>query len=370
MPAPALPLRARVEGAIWGLLVGDALGVPFEFKRASELPSPSSAIDFALPPSYHRSHPLAPPYAWSDDGAQSLALLHSLLDCDALDLTDFGSRLLKWYRHGAYAKGGVVFDIGMTTHVALGRLGKGFMEAGMCGLPDEFSNGNGSLMRVLPLALWHDGDDESLVENAMRQSCVTHRHLRAQLCCALHCLWARRVLRGKTPRAAWSAAVFRLRGLAAGRAPWEHELSVILAPDGHTGRGGVENDQSTSSATTTAADMRTNGVNGDDGDDDGDDDDDCLPKGSGSSYVVDCLLSARAAVLAGGGYCDVVRAAVGLGGDTDTTACVAGGVAGLVHGVEAVPSRWREQMGGEDIVRPLVERLVAHVEASEARGWE
>ena len=73
--------------------------------------------------------------------------------------------------------------------------------------------------------------------------------------------------------------------------------------------------------------------------------------------MVDCLNSARLAVEAGP-FEDVVKAAVAMGNDTDTTACVAAGIAGLRDGVEAIPLRWREGLRGRDIVAPLLQRLV------------
>lgn len=76
---------------------------------------------------------------------------------------------------------------------------------------DELSNGNGALMRVLPLAIWHQGTDEQLIQDAYAQSHITHAHLRSKVCCALYCLWARAILNGLNIDEAWSAAVTKLR---------------------------------------------------------------------------------------------------------------------------------------------------------------
>ena len=79
----------------------------------------------------------------------------------------------------------------------------------------------------------------------------------------------------------------------------------------------------------------------------------------GSGYVLDTLWSARASVLAGGNYAGCVRAAIALGHDTDTTACVAGGIAGILHGHADIPAQWRECLRGQELVQPLLERLLA-----------
>ena len=131
------------------------------------------------PAGFRRAHAGTPPGTWSDDGAQALALLSSLLDRGRLDPEDLGRRLLEWYDLGRFAVDRRVFDVGIQTGTALRALREGTpaLEAGPA---EERTNGNGSLMRVLPLALWHLGSDAELVADARLQSRVTHGHLRSQ----------------------------------------------------------------------------------------------------------------------------------------------------------------------------------------------
>ncbi len=82
-----------------------------------------------------------------------------------------------------------------------------------------------------------------------------------------------------------------------------------------------------------------------------------LPPGEGSGYVVDSLRSAYW-VMQEGSYQEVVRAAIALGHDTDTTACIAGGIAGLRDGISAIPQRWRDELRGQEIVAPLLSALI------------
>src|SRR5450432_1002099 len=85
----------RLRGGIYGLLIGDALGVPYEFHDAGDLPPD---IEMEPPDWFQRAHRGVPPGTWSDDGAQALALLASLLEHDGqLDVDDFGRRLVAWY---------------------------------------------------------------------------------------------------------------------------------------------------------------------------------------------------------------------------------------------------------------------------------
>jgi ADP-ribosyl-[dinitrogen reductase] hydrolase len=304
-----VPFRERLEGGIFGLLIGDALGVPYEFHAPEALP-PLVDIEMIPPAQFPRAHARVAPATWSDDGAQALILLASLLDHSALNMQDFGTRLVAWYQNGYMAVDQDVFDVGIQTSQAIQRLIAG-APASQAGSTDEQANGNGSLMRALPLALWHRGSDSALVEDAHRQSCVTHGHTRAQVCCALYCLWARRILHNATDP--WRDAVVALREIY-GRDSQEYtELEQAIRPDDP-------------------------------------------PEGRGSGYVVDSLHSARWALQAGG-FEQTVKAAISLGHDTDTTACIAGGIAGIRDGVGAIPKRWRAQLRGTELVEPLVGRL-------------
>jgi len=186
------------------------------------------------------------------------------------------------------------------------------------GPAEEMDNGNGSLMRVLPLALWHRGSDRELYEDARRQSLCTHGHLRSQLCCALYCLWARRLLRGMHEDG-WAEATEKIREYGDGDRSVERETEFILS-DGH------------------------------------------LKSARGSGYVLNSLWSARL-VMKERDYESVVRAAVSLGNDTDTTACIAGGLAGIRDGLHAIPERWRNALRGRDVYEPALQKLLIHVGA-------
>ena len=304
-------LKERIEGGIVGLLVGDALGVPYEFHAPDQIPS-LAEIEFDPPEGFRRAHGSVLPGTWSDDGAHALILLASLLYRGKLDLDDLGRRLVNWYDNGYKAVEAHVFDVGVQTAHAINRFQHG-VPAHQAGLKDEHANGNGSLMRVLPLALWHKGSIEELVADAQEQSVITHGHLRSQVCCALYCLWARYTAEELSDP--WREAVASLRNMYGENAPEREELEWSIRPDDP-------------------------------------------PEGTGSGYVVDCLRSARWAMQAGS-YEQVVKAAISLGNDTDTTACVAGGIAGLRDGVNAIPERWRTRLRGEELYRNELQQLIS-----------
>ncbi len=313
-PNIVLAVKEKLSGALYGLLVGDALGVPYEFHHPNEIPS-AEQIEFEPPHGFGRSHPSAPPGTWSDDGAQALCLLESLLECGQFNADDFGRRLVKWCDTGYMTPDGQVFDIGITSSQAISALRSG-VPALRAGRNEETANGNGSLMRVLPLALWHQGTDAELVHDAEHQSQVTHAHLRSQVCCALYVMWARHLFMGT---GTWASAVTAVREIYLYKPQYLRELNEIIEYGEQFG-----------------------------------------PRGTG--YVVNTLHSARMALIDSGDYRETVRNAIRFGQDTDTTACVAGGIAGLRYGKQNIPEHWIASLKGKEIVEPLLQRLVARCE--------
>lgn len=308
-----ITLEDRIRGGIVGLLVGDALGVPYEFHPKQEIPQ-IEEIEFEPPDWFHRAHSGVPIGTYSDDGAQALCLLASLLDCGKFNVDDFAKGLVDWLKNGFMAIDGIVFDIGIQTQRAILNLRKGFLPL-TAGPSEESKNGNGSLMRILPLALWHQGSDLKLIADAFDQSAVTHGHLRSKLCCALYCLWARRILQNiENP---WNSAVEKMREIFTDGTIERIEFEEKIRPDD-------------------------------------------LFEVNGSGYVLDSLFSAKWAN-ARPNFEETVKAAISLGNDTDTTACIAGGIAGLKFGLSGIPQRWRDNLRGKEIYEPLLDKLIESV---------
>lgn len=304
----------RIRGGVYGLLVGDALGVPYEFSPPASIPE-RHLIDMSPPSGFARAHSGVPEGTWSDDGAQALTLLKSLVECESLDLRRFTDGLLDWYRNGSMTPDGRVFDIGNQTMQAL----RNYALHGnplTCSPFDDWNNGNGSLMRTLPCAFISPSTATNIIDRARRQSLPTHAHLRSQLACALYSLMAWQMVEGKGPVDALDYAQDTLEDALD---PTEKtELGIVL--DGR------------------------------------------LDPSMGSGYVVDSLWSAIRCVLATDNYEDCVREAIALGNDTDTTACIAGGLAGIFYGEQAIPERWRQALKGRAIVEELLERLAVQAD--------
>jgi len=296
-----LPIDERLAGAIWGHLVGDALGVPYEFRA----PGSVTEVRWGTRGTHGQ-----PPGTWSDDGGLMLALLDSLLHV-GFDLEDQARRALAWYDTHAY-KPGALFDIGSTTRRALERLKAG-VPAIDAGGTDELDNGNGSLMRILPVAIFDPNlTKQDIIDYAMGAGCITHAHPRSQLVCSVYCSAARRLVEG------------------------QDDLPGILV-------------EATRDVEAVAPDELLAELPG------------FLtyPHRDGTGYVFDSFWSAWTSFVSSDTYQEAVESAVTLGNDTDTTACLAGGLAGLRWGLAAIPGPWVGAMRGRELVEPLVSALVS-----------
>jgi ADP-ribosyl-[dinitrogen reductase] hydrolase len=305
-------LPERLEGAVYGHLCGDALGVPYEFTD----PAAIAEVEWRGHGTYDQ-----PPGTWSDDGALMLALLDSLLTA-GFDTADQARRALAWKDEGAYAPGRLVFDIGTATSHALHQLRSGTPpeEAG-----DVGAKGNGSLMRILPLPLvCRTADDGELVELAIRACRVTHGSAEAQLACALYVLIIRRLLQGAEDRA-------------------EVLDGSLTSLRGSISRQGLPRSKESAPAHEAMAVLDAFVA---------------WPQRAGSGRVVDSFWSAWEVFVAADDYASAVRSAVRLGHDTDTTAAIAGGLAGTYFGVHDIPSGWRFGLRDRHIPQELADRLV------------
>lgn len=255
---------ANIRDCVYGQAVGDALGVPFEF-RGRDTFECTGMVGFGT----HGQ----PAGTWSDDTSMTLAICDSYRELGRIDTDDIRTRFLAWYRDGAYTCDGL-FDIGNATAQAL--------IAGH-GLSSERDNGNGSLMRTVPLAFFNVTDD------AVRAvSAITHAHQTSTEACV------------------------RMVHVA-------HALVGGMSVGDAVAMGGVDAGK---------------------------------PRGSISSggYVLHTYEAALWCLANTSSYAECVLTAVNLGDDTDTTAAVAGALAGIVYSIDGIPSSWVDALRGKDVI--------------------
>jgi ADP-ribosylglycohydrolase len=307
-------LRDRILGGLWGSLVGDALGVPVEFKdRATVQAKP--VTDMRGYGTHHQ-----PPGTWSDDGALILCTVDSLAAHD-FDTQDMGNRFVEWMNRGLWTAWGETFDVGMATSDALIRINNG-TPAERAGGRTEYSNGNGSLMRIIPVALrFAHEPTEKLLDRLSRSSAITHGHARSQIACGFYGLVIRQLLKGDQPLAAVNTARSIFSNSYSGAFEAEHFRCVL------------EGDLA------------------------------ARPEGmiASTGYVIHTLTASLWCLLTTRSYEECVLKAVNLGGDTDTTGCVSGGLAGVHYGEGSIPDKWRRALARHHEVESMLNCFVGRM---------
>jgi ADP-ribosyl-[dinitrogen reductase] hydrolase len=298
---------------LFGVAVGDAIGVPVEFKsRQSIRENPVTGMGG------FGTHNV-PPGTFSDDSSLTFCLAEALTE--GFDLNAIGQNFVKWYHKNYWTAGGNVFDIGIATREAIGRLNKG-VRPDLAGGTDESSNGNGSLMRILPLLFFlFDKPIDERYGITKQVSSITHGHIRSVISCFYYLEFARQLLEEKN----------------------KFEIYENLK----TGITDHLNSFSIDPAEIALFDR--------------------LLKGNifelkeeqifSSGYVLHTLEASIWCLLTTGNYQDAILKAVNLGEDTDTTGAVTGGLAGLLYGHENIPVQWIDQIARRHDITELAERL-------------
>lgn len=316
------------RAALLGLAVGDALGVPVEFiSRHVRQRDPVTGLR-----GYGTHH--QPPGTWSDDSSLTFCLAETLARPGGLtgapDLADFGRRAINWLNNSYWTATDELFDVGNATRCAIQNMERG-VSPSQAGPRSEQDNGNGALMRILPLVFHQTWQAENLDLNAAwalteAVASVTHGHPRSTLGCFLYLLVARGLVDGWSPTAAYE----QMQALAN---PWLQTGSIPAI---------VEEQKwyqwwvlSGKLPSQSEANIKSSG------------------------YVVHTLEAALWCLLNYDTYAATVLAAVNLGDDTDTTGAVAGGLAGLAYGETGIPAEWLAGLARRADIEDLAQRLAA-----------
>jgi ADP-ribosylglycohydrolase len=308
----------RVVGGLIGLAVGDALGVPVEFEsREQRLQDPVTGMRSGGP---HAQ----PAGTWSDDTSLTFCTVETLLD--EYSVERLGRAFVDWLQDGRWTARGEVFDVGSTTRAAIMRLVAGG-SAHDSGSPLECDNGNGSLMRILPMALAYCRWSIPLMLERMQEaSRVTHAHPRSLFACGLYGLIVRNLLFHRAPGAAYRYAMETSRSYYK-QGPWREEQRVFR-----------------SLLRGTLGEATSDRI-------------------SGGGYVVTTLEAAVWSLVTTRNYRDCVLRAVNLGDDTDTVAAVAGGMAGVAYGIDGIPTEWVDQLARRDELLEISRKFAEKVSA-------
>ncbi|NLE84670.1 MAG: ADP-ribosylglycohydrolase [Chloroflexi bacterium] len=260
----------KLRSAIFGHAIGDALGLPVQFR-------PRDSFHITGMTGYGTFN--MPSGSWSDDTSMTIATCDSIrINLGKVDPADIFKRFEDWYHRDFYTPFGQAYDIGRTTSAAMrAREGQG----------DYWSNGNGSLMRILPLA-FTDADD-ALIEEV---SALTHAHKISRKACVIYIRIARALINDDQYGLTYPEPFHRLENIAS-----------------------LEREEIKS-----------------------------------SGFVVDSLEAAVWCLLTTDSYSECVLKAVNLGDDTDSIAAIAGGLAGIKYGFDTIPTDWLDALQAKDVI--------------------
>lgn len=299
-------------GAIIGHAVGDAMGFPTEFSKREELLK-NPVIEMIDSTDIGQ-----PAGSWSDDTAMEIATIDSFIQKKYFDYKDIMDKWVKWISKSEYTPTGVAFDIGRTCLKAIKKYCNGTAPL-QCGSTSINENGNGSLMRILPVALYAYSkklDDTSIHKLTNEVSSLTHAHEVSRLGCYIYVQFIICLLKGNTKQEAYKHiqyldySAYDMHSLKLYKRILDEQIEVQR-----------------------------------------------LDQIKSTGYIVDTLESAMWIFMNAEHYKEAIIASTNIGGDTDTIGAIVGSMAGIYYGFDSIPSNWLEKLQRKDYLIELVDRF-------------
>lgn len=303
----------KIKGCVWGSICGDAIGVPVEFK----------------PRSYLQKHPIKgmtgtndptsvyklTPGTISDDSSMSLVTMESLLK--GYNQKDIMRLFSIWFTKAYMTSHDEVFDIGVTTKRAINNYIK--KKSQPWGISTELANGNGSLMRIHPIAIYFvNKSDDELINKAFEVSELTHAHIRSKLACAYFCVLLKQILHKKSFIESYKYTNEVMKDLIIKRGEYKPFERIL------TGKIIKES----------------------------------INKIRSGGYVIDTLEASLWCTYNTKTFKASLLKAVSLGEDTDTVSAVTGAITGALYGYQEIPKEWVNTIVRKDMIEKLVNRFV------------
>ena len=290
----------KVENGIIGFVVGDTMGVPVEFNSRGKL-----LLNPVTEMLEYGTHNM-PKGCWSDDTSMTLATMDSIIKCKEINTNDMADKFIKWYRNGEYTATGIMFDIGTTTQQALVKYQRGIDIASKCGGEREYDNGNGSLMRMLPIAYYcylKGLEDTEILKIVKEVSSITHRHPISILGCYIYVRLAIELLKGKGLLQAYQ----EIKKL---------DYSYFTEDTIYKYERILNND------------IGLYNIN----------------EISSNGYIVSTLEASLWTLINSKSFNETIIKAINLGEDTDTVGACVGGLAGIYYGIENINQKWKNNI--------------------------
>ena len=303
-----------IKDALYGFVIGDAMGVPLEFMSREKLnqhPVTKMIGD--------GSHNL-PKGIWSDDTSMTLATMDSISTTHAIDCDDIANRFCDWINYGKYTATNLVFGVGKITRNALFRYWNQKKDATKCGGTSYLENGNGSLMRMLPIAFYcynrHLNSKEiySIVKDV---SSITHAHEISILGCYIYVCYIRLLLSGKNKLDSYQ----------------------LLSQQNYTMFSSDSLEQYQRILNSELLFLSVEEI-------------------SSSGYVVSTLEAALWVILHTDSFAQAIIGSINLGNDADTVGAITGSMAGILYGYSSIPQKWIDSLEGKDSLNSYLSSFV------------
>lgn len=301
-----------VKDSLYGFIVGDAMGVPVEFEDREKLINKpvTSMLGYG-------SHDVEAG-VYSDDTSMTLATMDSIIKQNGIiNYNDIADKFCNWVNNNEYTATNKIFDIGMTTKYALIKYFNNKIDATMCGGTNINENGNGSLMRMLPIALYcfykNIKDDNEIFTLVKNSSSITHAHDISILGCYIYVRYVISLL--ETKNKIYSYNFIKKLDYSMFIEEVKLEYSRILFSDIST--------------------LNINDINS-------------------SGYVVNTLEAVFWIILNCSNYNESIIGAINLGGDTDTIGAITGSIAGILYGYDNISKRWISKLKNKDYIDEII----------------
>ena len=299
-------MKEHIRSAVLGFVVGDALGVPVEFKKRGSF-NVSDMLEYGT-----HNQPIG---TWSDDTSLMIATMDSISKNGNIDYEDIMTNFEEWLNKASFTATDVVFDVGGTTFEAIKR--HKFKKAIECGANAEYANGNGSLMRILPVSLYcyYKGISRNVTIDIINQSSsLTHAHEISQLSCMIYTDYIRGII--ETGDKIDSYNKLRYNDYSQYSNNSIIKLSRVL-------NGSLINAKEDNIRST--------------------------------GYVVDSLEASIWSIIHSSSYEESVLKAVNLGDDTDTVGAITGSIAGILYGENSIPSKWLDNVKKIEYLESMID---------------
>lgn len=326
-----------MEKNIWldgmlGLVVGDALGCPVQFMSREEIASRDEGPVTGMESGGVYEMPEG---TWTDDSSMAIATMASIIEKGEADPGDIMLRFVEWEVKGKYTPFGEAFDQGNTCTSAIYKFIQN-PDIRTCGTTGEHSNGNGALMRILPVCLYYYDkqkrvctSEDEVVYGIHTISGLTHNHLRSKMCCSIYYFCAKGIIDGARKEEKPSLMALLQEGINNGLKYYGQDIAN-LTEMAHLGRIFYLDEFK----KVPENKIRTSG------------------------YVIDSIEEAIWCLINTDSYKECMLKAVNLGDDTDTVAAIAGGLAGLYYGYDAIPEEWLAVIQRREWIEEMCKNVV------------